>query len=264
MIVASDREAVRLNRIVSITASLPPASRPPGLPRKPRARLAGADRRTSIVLAAKTVFATSGYDGAKTLQIANAAGVSEALVYRHFPSKAALYRAVLRVVIQEQDNNMAAALNFDATGAGLIALIVSSVRNVLPASGENNTEGMRLVFGSLVGDGGYARLIYRRARRLVLPHIRAALTQAAADGELTTPIAAENVVNFIEHVTSMIQMAKHTERPIIEYPGDDDALIADAVRFCGRGIGFHHDHVEAGLVAAGVTQKASNARRSDQ
>lgn len=184
------------------------------------------------------MFATSGYEGAKTVQIANAAGVSEALVYRHFPSKAALYRAVLRRTIQEQDANMVGVLTFEASGRGLVEMILRSVHHALKGDGARNTEGMRLVFGSLAGDGGYARLVYRRARRLVLPHIRAAVDRAVAEGDIAAPIAAENVVNFIEHVTSMLQMAKRGDRPIVDYPDSDAALTQDAVRFCARGIGL--------------------------
>ena len=223
------------------------------VPRKARPRLSGADRRMSIVVAAKSVFATSGYDGAKTQQIATAAGVSEALVYRHFPSKAALYRAVLRRVIQEQDAVMADALAFEASGVGLVEMVLRSVRHAIEGARASNAEGMQLVYGSLAADGGYARLVYRRARRLVLPHIRKAVDRAVADGDITTPISAENVINFVEHITSMIQMAKRADRPIVDYPGDDAALVTEAVRFCARGIGLRAQLIEQ-MLSAELTQ----------
>ncbi len=53
-------------------------------------RLAAADRRNSILEAATTAFAARGFDGARTLEIAANAEVSEALLYRHFASKEAL------------------------------------------------------------------------------------------------------------------------------------------------------------------------------
>lgn len=224
---------------------------------EPRARLSAADRRASIVSAATSVFATCGYDGAKTLQIAHAAGVSEALVYRHFPSKAVLYRAVLRRVVQEQDATMAALGRLPASAHGLAEIIIRSVRHALGGQEGASTEGMRLVFGSLAGDGGYARLVYRRAKRLVLPQIRAAIDAAVDSGDIETPIAAENVANFIEHVTSMIQITRGPARPIVFYPGDDAALIGDAVRFCARGIGLNPRLVERVLAlhcASAATQ----------
>jgi AcrR family transcriptional regulator len=214
-----------------------------------RSRLSNSDRRTSIIAAAKTVFATSGYEGAKTLQIANAAGVSEALVYRHFVSKAALYRAVLRRVIQEQDENMADAGPLEASANGLIEVILRSVRWALLGQDAPNAEGMRLVFGSLGSDANYARLVYRRAKRLVLPQVTAAVEAATKAGDITVPIASENVVNFFEHIISMVQVMHSHDRPIVTYPGDHNAIVADVVRFCARGIGLREALVEDALAA---------------
>jgi TetR/AcrR family transcriptional regulator len=53
------------------------------------------DRRTQLLDTALTVFSQKGFDGATTKEIAAAAGVTEAVIFRHFPSKQALYQAVL-------------------------------------------------------------------------------------------------------------------------------------------------------------------------
>ncbi len=41
------------------------------------------------------LFSRKGFDGATTKEIARAAGVTEAIIFRHFPSKLALYAAVI-------------------------------------------------------------------------------------------------------------------------------------------------------------------------
>jgi len=51
------------------------------------ARLPAAERRSAIVAAALKVFASGSYAGSTTAEIARAAGVSEPIIYRHFPSK---------------------------------------------------------------------------------------------------------------------------------------------------------------------------------
>ena len=61
-----------------------------------RTRLDFEERRKAIVEAAKPLFARHGFAGTTTKEIAQAAGVSEALVFQHFPSKAALYREILQ------------------------------------------------------------------------------------------------------------------------------------------------------------------------
>lgn len=69
----------------------------------PLKRLAATERAEAIVRATITVFAAGGSAGATTREIARAAGVSEALVFRHFPTKESLYRAVLRHKIAEAE-----------------------------------------------------------------------------------------------------------------------------------------------------------------
>ncbi len=58
-------------------------------------RLPATDRRRQLVETALDVFSRKGFQGATTKEIAAAAGVTEALIFRHFPSKQELYRAVL-------------------------------------------------------------------------------------------------------------------------------------------------------------------------
>lgn len=58
-------------------------------------RLAADERRAQIVTAARRLFAKSGFDATTTRQIAAEAGISDALIYRHFPDKQALLRAIV-------------------------------------------------------------------------------------------------------------------------------------------------------------------------
>jgi len=58
-------------------------------------RLPAAERRSGIVRAAVEVFAQRGFGAATTAQIAAAAGVNEALLFRHLGSKRGLFRAAI-------------------------------------------------------------------------------------------------------------------------------------------------------------------------
>src|SRR6476660_5120755 len=58
-------------------------------------RLDNQGRRRGIVEAAVPLFARKGFAGTTTREIAEAAGVSEALVFKHFATKTALYDAIL-------------------------------------------------------------------------------------------------------------------------------------------------------------------------
>src|SRR3954462_5114988 len=60
-------------------------------------RLDSDERRRAIVQAAVPLFAARGFTGTTTRELAEAAGISEALLFRHFPSKQSLYREILRL-----------------------------------------------------------------------------------------------------------------------------------------------------------------------
>ena len=60
-----------------------------------RTRLKGPERRQLILEAARRVFLDSGFAGARTRRIAEEAGITEALLYRFFPSKLAIYEAAV-------------------------------------------------------------------------------------------------------------------------------------------------------------------------
>ena len=55
----------------------------------------GRDRQASLISSAASLFAAKGFTGTTTKAIARAAGVSEALVFKYFPTKRALYTAIL-------------------------------------------------------------------------------------------------------------------------------------------------------------------------
>ena len=59
------------------------------------ARMAGEDRRLQILRVAMRLFSQRGFVGTTTKEIALAAGVSEAMVFRHFATKQELYSAIL-------------------------------------------------------------------------------------------------------------------------------------------------------------------------
>src|SRR6266850_3929345 len=61
----------------------------------PQTRFSSADRREQILEVATGLFAQQGFQGTTTKVIAEKSGVTEALIFRHFPSKEELYWAVI-------------------------------------------------------------------------------------------------------------------------------------------------------------------------
>jgi len=62
---------------------------------RPQSRMSGEDRRQQIVRVAIDLFSRKGFRGTTTKEIAEQAGVSEAIIFRHFATKRDLYSAIL-------------------------------------------------------------------------------------------------------------------------------------------------------------------------
>jgi len=63
--------------------------------RNPRNRLTAEKRRKQILKCAVRVFARSNYSKARVADIAAEAGISEAAIYKHFPSKKSIFIEIL-------------------------------------------------------------------------------------------------------------------------------------------------------------------------
>lgn len=61
----------------------------------PTGRMSGDERRTQILKVAIQLFSQRGFSGTTTKEIARLAGVSEAMVFKHFANKEELYSAIL-------------------------------------------------------------------------------------------------------------------------------------------------------------------------
>jgi AcrR family transcriptional regulator len=65
---------------------------------RPAARMTKAERKRQLLAHAKHLFVTQGYHATTTEKIAQAAGVTEPVLYRHFANKKALFLEVLEEV----------------------------------------------------------------------------------------------------------------------------------------------------------------------
>ncbi|MCC7427138.1 MAG: helix-turn-helix transcriptional regulator [Alphaproteobacteria bacterium] len=121
----------------------PPASGRAGArPRRAR-RLGAAERREAIVAAAAALFAERGFTGS-TRALAARLGVTQALLYRYFPTKAALISAVFEAFRTRWGPEEAAVLA--APGLPLAERLARFYRGYLLRHGPGReAQGMRLL-----------------------------------------------------------------------------------------------------------------------
>jgi AcrR family transcriptional regulator len=87
----------------------------------PTPRLRRSERREQILAAATSAFARTGFAGTSLEDIAAEAGVTRVILYRHFESKADLYRSVLDRAKQRLDAATGAPEFTDASIDALLA-----------------------------------------------------------------------------------------------------------------------------------------------
>jgi AcrR family transcriptional regulator len=63
--------------------------------KKPGKRMSGEERRAQIVKVASSLFSKNGFKGTTTREIARGAGISEAVIFKHFSRKEDLYKAII-------------------------------------------------------------------------------------------------------------------------------------------------------------------------
>jgi TetR/AcrR family transcriptional regulator len=99
-----------------------------------RKRLKAEDRRSQLLGIAKGLFSEYGFENTTTKAIAAAAGVTEAMIFRHFASKEKLYASILDRKADEIDIESwgAELANFAKCGNDE-ALVLSVVKHILEA-----------------------------------------------------------------------------------------------------------------------------------
>jgi TetR/AcrR family transcriptional regulator, transcriptional repressor of aconitase len=212
-------------------------------------RLDSDDRRKAIVNAAVPLFARNGFAGTTTRELAAAAGVSEALLFRHFPSKQSLYREILRLGC-EGDPALEQLATLPASTETAIGIVRFMVRRFVLGSDCERRDldlKMRLMLHSCLEDGDYARELFAVVAPRVVPLFVASLKAAEAAGDLM-PVAGNgaNRFWFAHHVAAMMAFAFLPQEGFIPYEGGIDQLVEEASDFILRGIGM----TEAAIVAS--------------
>ena len=86
-------------------------------------RMAAEDRKLAIVQAALPLFARKGFAETTTKELARAANVSEPLLYKHFPSKEALYLEIQNFTCKADDPVVQRLIDLDPSISTLVHLV---------------------------------------------------------------------------------------------------------------------------------------------
>lgn len=121
-------------------------------------RLTAAERRAAIIESAIRLFADRGFRGATTRELAAAVGVSEPVLYQHFPSKRDLYKAIIESTMerahQTYDLEQHGQLAPEAFFRGMAGIMVDFY--------QQNADYVRLLFYSALERHELSRMFHER------------------------------------------------------------------------------------------------------
>ena len=184
--------------------------------------------RDRLIHAARAVLERGGYGAASVVAIAARAGVSAGALYRHFPSKAALFVEVLRRAGAGELAEMHAAATQAETFVGrLEAVVATYTRRAL----RNRRLAWALVYEPVDPLVDAERLAYRRNYSRAMA---ALLRQAIAAGELPNEdadLTAAALVGVISE-TLVGPLA-----PVGGRTASEAEIVASLLRICRRTVG---------------------------
>lgn len=213
-------------------------------------RLSAEERRDAILAAALPIFADKGFDAVTTREVAEAAGVSEALLYRHFDSKRAMYDAIQHVCIVSARAEAQRIEALPDCTSTLILSVYAILRSIQlqPHQGDPaKVSAPRLAMRSLLTDGAFAREIFVTSEAAYRPKIERCIAGAIASGDIDNEHDPACLGMFFAHHLSVCMVMYRLPGDILQYPGGNDPewLLDQSVRFVLRGIGLTRESIAA-------------------
>ncbi len=219
----------------------------PNSPKSERIRLSADERKTAIALAALPVFAEKGFSGTTTKDLAKAAGVSEALLYRHFPSKEDLH-TYIQDSICETNSAIHDFICSLEPGTRSLVMMISLLMEIVLGSLDNHPMGNsipRIMIRSLLEDGEFTRSFHEPRYNKMLPFMEEAVQAAKEAGDMIDgPLSAYESQWFPHHLAVAIRLSELPPKPVFDYQTKRKDRIHHATWFSLRGIGLTDHAIE--------------------
>ena len=214
-----------------------------GFVMKASPKLSSEDRRAAIIKAVRRVFAEKGFDGTTTRELADAAGVSEGLLFKHFPNKEALFTAMQVACCTQEDLGIFERLKaLEPSASTLVLMVHFLVSRIVGACSLPDSDQAilnRLVLRSLADDGEFARVLLGRVAREWIPKVEECIAAAIDAGEATDGLVQPRLSGwFTHHLAAMIMLHLLPATSVVKYAIPEHELVEQAVWFGLRGMGL--------------------------
>jgi AcrR family transcriptional regulator len=199
-------------------------------------RLGREERRERILQAVVPVFARKGFHGATSRELAEACGVSEALLYRHFRDKPSLYAAVAQRHVR--DGSLHPGLPrlkaLPPSTQRLVLAVQYLLAHFLEGTGD---EIPRLMVQSLLGDGEFAHAVLEALEAEAGTFYRESVEAAARAGDLQVTVEELRQGMLLTHHLAFAVR-------LFAMPQGSQVDAEAAARFALRGLGLRPEALE--------------------
>lgn len=210
-------------------------------------RLSSEERRAAIIKAVRCAFAEKGFHGTTTRELAEAAGVSEALLFKHFPNKEALFDAMKVSCCSAQDQGKIEKLKMLEPSASTLVLVVHFLVSKLVGACRDEDQAVqsRLVLRSLAEDGEFAGLVLRMPATGWVPKVEECLKAAVAAGDaVNSHVSPHLAAWFTHHLAEVLMFHLLPAHSAVDYGLTRDKLVQQTVWFALRGIGLKEEVIK--------------------
>ncbi len=213
---------------------------------KTASKMSGEDRRTAIIRTAQRIFVEKGFYRTTTRELAEAAGVSEALLFKHFPSKEALYCAIQVSCFKEEGSRVIERLqSLEPSTSALVFLVHDLVSHILGGQPEEDERSfLRLVLRSLMDDGEFARLGIQGAPSHWVQKVTECIEAARVAGDMVDGPMPTSLGGWCTHqIIAGFMMHFLPVHPVIDYGIPREELVNQVIWFCLRGMGLKEEAI---------------------
>lgn len=169
-------------------------------------RLKGHERKAQIIEVAADLFASQGFSGTTTRKIAEAAGVSEATLFKHFSTKEDLYTAIIDAKTRPERIIEAAR---DAAARGDDRAVFTTVARNIIEGHRDNPALMRLLLHSALDGHDLSTLFFASRVGPFHRFLSDYIARRAAEGafrDLHPLVAARAFIAMAVHYVLLYQL----------------------------------------------------------
>jgi AcrR family transcriptional regulator len=211
---------------------------------KAKGRMSREERRKLILIKVRELFAHEGLHGVTTRELAQAAGISEGLLFKIFPNKETLYHAMLALFSDSISEKTRKIISLKPSTSTLVLIVHLFVSELISVRLTERDDFIRLYLRSLAGDGEFARHVLEETDRQLIPILRANIKASIASGDVVDSSVPRHLrAWFAERLPFVIMTDFVPSAPVLNYGISREKLVKHVVWFLLRGIGLKEESI---------------------